>query len=366
MTAKPTSDTRPGVPIEREEVAFPLHERPQHAADVVEAAVDDDRRSVSGAGRKALLPVESFAIPLGIAGLAGAWKAATIALGAPDWCNAVLYACSGIAWFALLGTYTRQIVSRRRSLWTDLDNPQTGPFMAFAPVAATLLAAHYSQYSLTIGRCFCGVLVGVLALLAARWFSRWITAGETLQTLHPGYLVPLGPAGFVSSIAFSAVKAHHLAIAAFGVGAFFWLVMTAVVTVRLMAGRQLPVPAIPTLSSLLVAAATANLAWFVSHPGPVADPQYLLTGVLAMMLLVQFFLLKVYRKLRFSLAFWTFSFPAAVTANYSVRWFSASGIAEHTVWAWTVLAVATAFIATITARSLANNSRRRIPLHRGP
>jgi tellurite resistance protein len=93
------------------------------------------------------------------------------------------------------------------------------------------------------------------------------------------------------------------------------------------------------------------VAWIVSHPGPLGDPQYILTGVL-MMILIQIVFVEEYRKLSFSFSFWVFTFPIAVKANYAVRWFAASGLEHWDTWAWTALALASAFVVAISAKTV--------------
>jgi tellurite resistance protein len=71
------------------------------------------------------------------------------------------------------------------------------------------------------------------------------------------------------------------------------------------------------------------------------------------MLLMQLLLIGEYRKLAFSPLFWVFTFPVATTANYAVRWFAASDLPGREIYAWTILALATAFILAIAVRTVA-------------
>jgi tellurite resistance protein len=90
------------------------------------------------------------------------------------------------------------------------------------------------------------------------------------------------PGFFVASIGFSSIHARDAAMAAFCIGAFCWLVVGTVVTVRLMTGDELTAAAKTGLSAYLAASATANIAWMLSHAGPVGAVQLGLTGVLVM------------------------------------------------------------------------------------
>ncbi|MDQ0864986.1 tellurite resistance protein TehA-like permease [Arthrobacter globiformis] len=87
--------------------------------------------------------------------------------------------------------------------------------------------------------------IAALAIVAAQLLAHWVTGGVSMESIHPGYLLPVVPGSFVASIGFSSIHAHDAAMAAFGVGAFFWLVVGTVVTVRLMTGAEVPPAALP-------------------------------------------------------------------------------------------------------------------------
>ncbi|MEV7135237.1 hypothetical protein AB0N24_20410 [Arthrobacter sp. NPDC093128] len=108
-------------------------------------------------------------------------------------------------------------------------------------------------------------------MVAAQLLAHWVTGGVSMQSIHPGYLLPVVPGFFVASIGFSSIHAHNAAIAAFGIGAFFWLVIGTIVSVRLMTGGELSPAATTGLSAYLAAPATANIAWMLSHPEAVGS-----------------------------------------------------------------------------------------------
>ncbi|MET0954806.1 MAG: TDT family transporter [Cryobacterium sp.] len=313
----------------------------------------------AGRSRRPLakLPLSLFGIPLGVAGLGGGWSAATGALNAPHWPNEVLYAAATVLWLAFGLVYLVQGVRRRGSFRTDLRHPVEAPNAAFIPLVGILLSAHYSEVIPVVGRALCLVFVITLAVVAAQQFAHWLTGGVTMQAIHPGYFVPVVAGAFVGSIGLSSIGLHDAALAAFGVGIFFWLVIGTVVCLRLMTAGALPDAAKPALAAFVAAPATASIAWIVAHPGPMGIVQLLLTGILAMMLLVQVVLIGEYRRLPFSLSFWIFTFPIASTANYAVRWFAASGLPGWQIGAWIFLGAATLFIAAIAAMTLTRLAR---------
>lgn len=305
----------------------------------------------SPAAPSGMLPLSLFGVPLGLAGLGAGWSAARATLGAPAWPEEVLYGAASAIWLILTTVYLLRGLRRKGAFRADLRHQIAGPFASFIPLVGILLSAHYSEYLPALGMWVCVAFIAALTVVATQLFAHWITGGVSMQAIHPGYFLPVVAGSFVASIGFSSIHAHDAALAAFGIGAFFWLVVGTVVTVRLMTAGVLPPAAKTGLSAYLAAPATASVAWMVSHPGPMGALQLGLTGVLIIMLLMQLFLIGEYRKLPFSPLFWVFTFPVATTANYAVRWFAAANLPGRETYAWIALALATAFIMAIALRS---------------
>lgn len=312
----------------------------------------------SPAAKPGVHALSRFGIPLGLAGLGGGWSAARSYLAAPLWPEEILYATATAMWLVLTATYVFRGLRRKGTFRSDLKHEVAGPFASFVPLVGILLSSHYSQYLPPWGSWVCGAFIAALAIVAAQLLAHWVTGGVSMQSIHPGYLLPVVAGSFVASIGFSIIHAHDAAIATFGVGMFFWLLVGTVVTVRLMTGGELTPAAKPGLTAYLAAPATANIAWMVSHPGPMGAVQLGLTGVLAIMTLLQVMLLAEYRKLRFTPAFWVFTFPVGATTNYAIRWLAATSLPGREIYAWTILGLATAFTLAIAARTAASRSSR--------
>lgn len=292
-----------------------------------------------------------FGIPLGLAGLGGGWSAARSSLGSPMWPEEIFYGAASALWLILTAVYVFRGLRRKGTFRADLRHEVAGPFASFIPLVGILLSSHYSQYLPPWGAWLCMAFIAGLAVVAAQLLAHWVTGGVSMQSIHPGYLLPVSAGAFVASIGFSSIHAHNAAVAAFGAGVFFWLVMGTVVTVRLMSGGEVPPAAKIGLSAYLAAPATANIAWIVSHPGPVGAVQLGLTGVLLFMVLMQVMLVPEYRKLPFTQMFWVFTFPVGATANYAIRWLAATDLPGRQICAWTILGLATAFTLAVAART---------------
>ncbi|NQD87594.1 TDT family transporter [Paenarthrobacter sp. CM16] len=308
-----------------------------------------------------MVPLGLFGIPLGLAGLGGVWSAARTGLGVPVWPEEILFGVSSALWVVLTATYLKRGLNRKGAFQADLKHPGGGPFASLIPLVGILLVAHYSGYLPAVGVWVLFALVAALAVVATQLLAHWVTGGVNMDSIHPGYFLPVVAGPFVASIGFTTVHAPEVALAAFGVGAFFWLVLGTVVTIRLMTGGPLPPSAVPALSAYLAAPATASVAWHIAHPGSAGPFQLGLSGVLVMMILMQVLLIGVYRKLTFSSLFWVFTFPVATTSNYAVRWLTTSAIPGREIYAWAILALASTFVLIIAGLTIASLLRGSTP-----
>lgn len=307
-----------------------------------------------------VLPLNLFAVPLGLSGLGGAWSAGSV-LGAAQWPAELLFAAAALAWVALSVVYLVSGIRRGGTFAIDLRHPISGPFAAYIPVIGILLAAHFGSRIPPAAPWLVGALVAALAVVAAQLISHWISEGLPQDALHPGYFLPVVAGSFIASIGLSSVDAHPAAIAAFGVGVFFWLVIGTIVTGRLITGARYPALLVPTMAVLLAPPATGGVAWFLLSrgiPNPIQDA---FAGVLLIMLLVQLMLIRNYVKVPFSLAYWTFTFPIAASCNYIVRWMAVLRFPGWQAIAWSALAIGTAVVLVIAVRSVLFAVRRDAP-----
>ena len=303
-----------------------------------------------------------FAIPLGFAGLAGTWLAAEQQLGAPAAPEEVLYAVSAVCWIVLTSLYVRFGLRRFHSFQEDLKHPGSGAFTSFIPAVAVLLSAHYAQYWPEVGRWVTAAFVTALFLIAAQLFATWFSTGIEASSLNSGFYVPIIAGPFIASIGLTTVGFTQAGLVVMGAGLFFWITFGTIVMNRHITGSRETHAVSPSLSAFLAAPATGGVGWIISHPGPIDEVQYFLTGVLLTMLLIQLILIGAYRKLKFSLQFWVFTFPAASTVNFIVRWLAKAQYPGWSAIAWGLLGIVSIFFAIVAVGSvvlLVKTSRRK-------
>lgn len=315
----------------------------------------DTPRSATAAGGL----LGSFAVPLGLAGLGGVWQALRSTVSGPAWPAEVLFAISGMFWATLTAAYIVGEIRRPGTFTADAKDPMYGPFTAYIPIIGILLASHYEQYVNCAGRVAVVAFVVAWAVLAAHLLAHWLLGNLPVITFHPGHFLPTVAGAFIASIGLALSGWPDAALAAFGVGIFYWLVIGSLIFGRLFTGPPLPDTMKPLMAVLVAPPATAGIAWFVLSTGQMNHVTFLLLGVLILMLLVQALFLSEYRHTPFTANFWTFTFPIAASTNVAVRWLGATQGAGARVWSWSLASVATATVTAIAAATLLDVVRRR-------
>ncbi|WP_348787662.1 transporter [Leifsonia sp. NPDC080035] len=298
------------------------------------------------------IPLNTLAIAFGLAGLATIWTVAGRLLGVPAGVGQALWVVVAVAWIWLIVAHLRRGARSAESLAQQLRHPAQGPIAALVPVVGMLLGADLYPFLPVVGEA-----VVVVSIVAAALFAGWILAfwhrgSLPPEAFHGGYLLPTVAAGLVAATTSYRVGLPALAIGAFAVGIFFWVVISTVLLARLAFFAPLPDALTPTCAILLAPPAVAGTAWFTIN-GERADTISLaLLGLLVLMVLQQVALLPRYRRLSFTLGFWSFTFPLAAAGGYGVEWASVAAFPGWQPVAWLLVAVVTVVILAVAARSL--------------
>lgn len=297
------------------------------------------------------VPLNTLAIPLGLAGLAQVWSVAVSALGAPFWLGQAFWLVAAIAWIWTLAVHVHRGTRTSQRLSHQLTHYAQGPLAALLPIAAMLIGASLHR---TIP--LAGTVVTLTSMAAAAAFAAWILGfwmrGQLpLESVHGGYFLPISAAGLVGAFAAAEAGLDWLAVGSFAVGIFFWLVISVFFFLRLALRPTLPAALVPTLAIMIAPPAVASAAWLTISGG---RPDHLFEGLTAMtvlMVLIQATLLRRYRALPFSLGFWSFTFPVASVAALAITWLR---LLQPPAWQAVtlgVLAAVTLLVVSIAAKS---------------
>jgi len=291
-----------------------------------------------------------YPVALGMGGLGGAWRTA-IAYGAPPWpARYLTVVCLG-AWLVITAMYVLEGRGDPRAFIADLRHPDQGFALGYIPVIPMLLVAQAAPRTSAFRVLDLGLVV-LWATATAALVAHWITTPRNRHAIHPGFSLPVVAGPFIACISLQVNGCHALAIGLFGIGGFFWIVFGTVIVGRLMTEQPLTDARFPTLVTLMVPPATASIALFALTGNRISTAGIGLAAVLAMMALIQLFILPEYLRRPFTMSFWVFSFPLAATANMVGHWAIASSDTRVRVLAWLMLTIATTLIGVLAVLTI--------------
>jgi tellurite resistance protein len=195
------------------------------------------------------------------------------------------------------------------------------------------------------------VLIALIVAYGA-WFTGQLIDGDYhFDQLHPGYLLPTVAAGLIASAAAAEAGQHRLGKVLFGYGIICWLILGSMILARLFFRPSLPVAITPTIAVEVAPAAVASLAHFALNGPHIDNTVSWLAGYGALMCLTQLRLLPRFRRLRFNVGFWSFTFGWAAVATTTLRWIEQTRPAGDPVWTALVLIAITILVAGIAAKT---------------
>jgi tellurite resistance protein len=298
------------------------------------------------------IPLNTLAISFGSAGLASLWSTMTSALALSAIIPAVLWTVAAASWIWLIVAHLARGVRSDEGLLSQLRHPAQGPIAAIVPAVGMLLGSELWLIWPAGGFVLALVSFAVAVVFAAWMLAFWHTGRLNPEAFHGAYLLPTVASPLVASAVAARLGFPLVAMAAFAVGIFFWVVLVTVLLSRLAFFPPLPDPLTPTLGILLAPPAVAGAAWFAMNGVHDDIVSVSLLGILALMFVMQLFLIPVYRRLPFTLGFWSFTFPAASAAAFLVRWVELSGFEGWQAVAYLAAGCVTALIAAIGIRSI--------------
>jgi tellurite resistance protein len=307
------------------------------------------------------IPLNTLAIAFGLAGLADVWSTAVAVLSWPTLVGTAFWIVAAIAWVWLIVAHAVRGARTSDSFASQLRHPVQGPLAALLPVVGMLLGDELFTFVPWAGRTLVIASIVVSVVFAAWILSFWMRGSVVPDAIHGGYFLPTVAAALVAATAAADVGFRSIATALFVAGLFFWAVMFVLIFARLALRPALPGPLVPTLAIFLAPPAVAGGAWFAIVGHRSNDVALGLAGLTLLMVLVELALIPVFRRLSFSLGFWSFTFPLAAAARLAIGWLSIERPHGFGIGIDALLVVITAVVLAVGVQSvrLVSRGRRR-------
>jgi len=263
-----------------------------------------------------------FGIPLGLMGLAGAWRR-LVALGitAGNPISLCLVGAALVLLCLLSLLWCVKLVRYPQAARQEWQHPVLGALLALAPISVLLAITFLAPAFSALGAVWVALTAAafvVQGLLGWQIVTRLSSGQIPPELITPALYVPTVAGGLVGAMALQALGQAGLAALLLGLGVGAWGLLEVRVLRRLFGG-PLPEALRPTIGIEIAPAAVGALALATVWPGLPAEALLVCVGVASAPLLAVLTRWRYWTAVPFSAGFWSFSFPLAAMAGATVE-----------------------------------------------
>ena len=332
-----------------------------------------------------------FASVMGIGGLSLAFKKASVAFGAnTDFadssanfaqnqihiqnltsfsklfeCTSVILGFASMGIFALLlGIYGLKIATHFAQFRAEATHQVKINFLSAIPIGALiiitfLVAFNGSEYVLFALQIAFYVSAFLQLFLSVFVINFWFGNAMKRHLLSPAWFIPIVGNLIVPLAGHSAKINPEFSLLFFAIGCFFWLILTALITSRLIFEESLESKFLPTLF-IFIAPPSIFVVDFVALFGGHSALSLVAYFVALFFMLLMLSLSKVFTRLNFALSWWAFTFPLCAFSIASFEVFVGFGTPLYMLFGLFGLILSTFAVLFVAYKTLVAMSKGKI------
>jgi len=261
-------------------------------------------------GKRSLeyMPIQLFAMIMGLSGFAIMLAKAYHLLGFPYWIYEVILFVDCTLFLVIFTGYMMKLLIYTEAVKKEFNHPVKSSFMATISISFLLLSIAFYDYNplISILLWYIGApLQLVLTLIIIKYWIR-----NELKVVHsnPAWFIPIVGNVLVPIIG---VEAAPIAISLFffATGIFFWIVLFIIMMYRLLFHFPLAKKLIPTFFIFIAPPSVGFISYFKITDGSVDMLSMCLYSVALFILFLLLFMVRMYDVKEFFISWWAYTFP---------------------------------------------------------
>lgn len=305
----------------------------------------------AGAIRISDIPVSLFSAVLGISGLGLAWRKSAPMLGVVPWIGEVIIFAGVLVFAWIAAGYGLKIARAPQAMRAEANDMKQVAFFATVPLSLQLMAAGALPLDETIALLLWTIGTAAQFFLLLIILTGWMQGGHPRRIFQPSVFLPsagllLGPAtgyqlGFI-----------EISWMMFSLGLLLWLFFLVMLFERLFFDMPLTEEELPMLAIPVTPPALAFMSYNALNLQIIDGLTRFLFYTMLLFLILTFAHIQRFAQLRFSLAWWSFTFPASAAAGAAMEYGGAVGTGFPDILCIALLALATGLIIYCAVRTL--------------
>lgn len=311
--------------------------------------------------RISFFPISFFSVILGLAGFTVVIQRAEKFLSFPLDMSPFLLGFTVASLSLMTILYGMKIIFFPDKVSQEINHPIKLNFFPTFSISFLLLSGAFLSIDQEISKYLWGMGTGIHILFTLRILSIWIQDTKFhIQHMNPSWFIPA-----VGNILIPVTGIEHAPLDVswffFSIGLFFWVSLFIIFFNRIIFHNPLPEKLLPTLF-ILIAPPAVGFISFVKMTGEIGDfarIMYYISLFLVILVLTQS---NMFRRIRFYLSWWAYSFPMASISLASILFFHKTESPFFFYLSWGFVILLSGLIILLIVRTFMAISRQEICL----
>ena len=261
------------------------------------------------------LPVQLFAVIMGISGFAIVFAKAYHLIGMPYWIYGTLLFVDTVLFITIFTAYMFKWLLYPEAVKKEFDHPIKSSFMAAISVSFLLVSIAYYDFAPTVSILLWYIGAPLQLIFTLIVINYWFHNDLKVVHSNPAWFIPIVGNVLVPVIGVEAAPVY-LSLFFFALGLFFWIVLFTMVTYRIVFHHPLAKKLIPTFFIFIAPPAVAFVSYFRITNGSIAFISMFLYFVALFTLILLLFMVRIFDTKEFFISWWAYTFPlAAITIS---------------------------------------------------
>ena len=259
------------------------------------------------------MPIQLFAIIMGLSGFAIMFAKAYHLLGVPYWIYMTILVVDTVLFLVIFTAYMFKLLLFTEAVKKEFYHPIKSSFMAAISISFLLLSIAFYDYAPTLSILLWYIGTPMQIVFTLIIIRYWIH--NDLQVIHsnPAWFIPIVGNVLVPIIGVEAAP-MFVSLFFFSVGMFFWLVLFTMMMYRIVFHHPLAKKLVPTFFIFIAPPAVGFVSYFRITNGSIDMLSIFLYAIALFTLILLLFMIRMYDTKEFFISWWAYTFPlAAIT-----------------------------------------------------
>jgi len=256
------------------------------------------------------MPIQLFAVIMGLSGFAIMFAKAYHIIGIPYWIYEVVLFVDTALFTVIFTAYLFKISIYFKEVKEEFYHPVKSSFMAAISISFLLLSIAFYDYNPLISVLLWYIGTPLQLLFTLIILRYWIHNDLKVVHSNPAWFIPIVGNVIVPIIGVE-VAPMFVSLFFFSFGIFFWIVLFTITLNRIIFHHQLAKKFIPTFFIFIAPPSIGFVSYFRITSGSIDMLSMFFYSIALLILVLLLFMIKMYDTKKFFISWWAYTFPLA-------------------------------------------------------